>query len=70
MTELEEIFARDPLSLNSEGAVSYTHRELGMLVEYYRNLRIQHLAPKPAKEKRVKGAKVDLTGVLEGLDDL
>ena len=70
MSDLEEIFARDPLSLNTEGKPGYTKRELEVLVEYYRNLRIQHLAPKPAKEKRVKGAKVDLASALGDIDDL
>jgi hypothetical protein len=60
MNELEAIFARDPQQLNTDEQSGYTARELGQIIEFYRKYRADFLAPKPAKEKRVPGAKISL----------
>jgi len=60
MNDLEAIFARDPQQLNTDGQPGYTTRELDQIIQFYRDYRLKRLAPKPRKEKRVAGAKIDL----------
>lgn len=42
MSDLSELFARDPLSLNAEGQKGYTTRELETIVAYFRDLRAKN----------------------------
>jgi hypothetical protein len=60
MNDLETIFARDPASLNSKGEKGFTDEELLSMIRYYREQLMKSKAPKPAKEKRQPGAKIDL----------